>query len=214
MELVIIESPYASGATDGAEGKVEDVARNRAYLQQCIRDSILRGEAPFASHQMYTDALSDLRPEERAKGISAGLHWGKHAVRTVVYIDCGVSPGMEYGISDAHKNKRAVEYRQLSEWTNCLHIRLSTAAAVARYRCLDCKAEWTGIVTVPAGFRTWREYVADYSRQLDAMGSATTGPALLLFDDLTSKLIPPHLAAQHVRADILLKAARDKIAGL
>lgn len=39
MRRVIIESPY--------HGNVE---RNLRYLRACLRDSLLRGEAPFASH--------------------------------------------------------------------------------------------------------------------------------------------------------------------
>lgn len=64
MRLVIIESPYKG-----------DRERNVRYLRACIRDCLRRGEAPFASHRMYTDALDDDIPEERALGIEAGLAW-------------------------------------------------------------------------------------------------------------------------------------------
>ena len=65
MKLVIIESPYKG-----------DVARNKRYLRACIRDCIFRrGESPYASHRMLTDALNDNDPEERATGIEAGLAW-------------------------------------------------------------------------------------------------------------------------------------------
>ena len=81
--LVIIESPFKG-----------DVARNKLYLQRCIRDCIERGEAPFASHQMYTDALDDNIPEERAMGIGAGLAWRSVAEKAVFYVDYGYSGGM------------------------------------------------------------------------------------------------------------------------
>ena len=53
---VIVESPYAG-----------DVERNERYARACIRDCLLRGEAPFASHLLYTQAgvLDDTIKEER-----------------------------------------------------------------------------------------------------------------------------------------------------
>ena len=46
-------------------------------------------------------------------GIEAGLLWGKSAEATVVYIDRGVSRGMEYGIEAAKAAGRTIEYRQI-----------------------------------------------------------------------------------------------------
>lgn len=83
---VIIESPYAG-----------DVERNLRYLRACMRDSLLRGEAPFASHGLYTQlgVLDDLNPEERKLGINAGFAWRSSAELVVFYLDLGWSPGME-----------------------------------------------------------------------------------------------------------------------
>lgn len=102
--LVILESPYA--------GEVE---RNINYARACMRDSFLRGEFPFASHLLYTqkDILDDNIIEERMLGINAGLEWGKHAHKTVVYIDFGISNGMAYGIQKALDENRPIEYRKL-----------------------------------------------------------------------------------------------------
>jgi hypothetical protein len=110
VTLVILESPFA--ASDAAT-----LARNAAYLRRALRDSLLRGEAPFASHGLYTldGALDDTIPEERALGIEAGLAWGKEAERTVVYADHGISPGMRYGIERARREGRPVEYRRIHE---------------------------------------------------------------------------------------------------
>lgn len=83
MKRVIIESPYAG-----------DVATNLAYLQECIRDSLRRGEAPFASHQMYTQALDDRDIDQRTLGITAGFAWRASADLVVFYEDLGWSPGM------------------------------------------------------------------------------------------------------------------------
>lgn len=104
MRLVLIESPFAG-----------DVDGNVAYARQCVRDCLRRGEAPFASHLLYTQPgiLNDLDPDERQEGIDAGLAWGCAAAATVVYTDRGISRGMAYGIANAEAAGRPVEYRSL-----------------------------------------------------------------------------------------------------
>lgn len=104
MILVILESPFAG-----------DVEHNLAYARACMRDCFGRGEAPFASHLLYTQegCLDDTIPGEREMGIAAGLLWGANAAKTVVYTDRGISRGMRYGIENAHKAGRPVEYRSL-----------------------------------------------------------------------------------------------------
>ena len=105
--LVIIESPYA--------GNVE---RNVDYARAAMRDCLMRGEAPFASHLLYTQpgVLDDSVLEERALGIAAGLEWGKMADRTVVYLDLGMTPGMEHGVNMADAAGRRVEARRIPGW--------------------------------------------------------------------------------------------------
>lgn len=107
--LVLLESPFA--------GEVE---KNVAYARACMRDCLLRGEAPFASHLLYTQpgVLDDLIPEERELGINAGLAIGAKFEKTVVYTDRGISRGMEYGIANAQKAGRPIEYRTLPGWKN------------------------------------------------------------------------------------------------
>lgn len=80
-----------------------------------MRDSLLRGEAPIASHLLYTQPgiLNDDDPGEREWGIDAGLLWGAKADATVVYTDRGISRGMTQGINQAGLDGRAVEYRSL-----------------------------------------------------------------------------------------------------
>lgn len=99
---VILESPYA--------GEVE---RNEKYARSCMKDCFNRGEYPFASHLLYTQCLFDELPKERELGINAGLEWGKHAEKTVVYTDFGISKGMHYGIENAKENNRPIEYRKI-----------------------------------------------------------------------------------------------------
>lgn len=104
MMLVIIESPYAG-----------DVDRNLAYLRECMRDCLKRGEAPFASHGLYTQpgVLDDTVKHDRMKGIAAGFTWRRKATKTVVYTDLGISDGMRLGIAHAEEMKHPVEYRRL-----------------------------------------------------------------------------------------------------
>lgn len=104
MKRVIVESPFAG-----------DVERNAEYARAALRDCLHRGEAPFASHLLYTQpgVLDDSRPEERELGIEAGLVWGFGADATVVYTDLGISPGMRTGIDRARTEGRPVEYRSL-----------------------------------------------------------------------------------------------------
>ena len=104
MRKVVVESPFAG-----------DVERNLTYARACLHDCLLRGEAPIASHLLYTQpgVLDDNKQEERKLGIEAGLVWGALADATVVYVDYGFSGGMKFGIERAEKEGRPVEYRRL-----------------------------------------------------------------------------------------------------
>ena len=64
MRRVILESPYA--------GNVE---LNERYARACMADCLRRGEAPYASHLLYTQpgVLDDLVPEQREIGIRVAL---------------------------------------------------------------------------------------------------------------------------------------------
>lgn len=99
---VIIESPYAG-----------DVEANMEYLQLCILDSIARGEAPMASHQMYTRALKDAEPAQRALGIICGFVWLTKAEMQVFYIDRGWSPGMRAAQIEGRRLGVPQKYREI-----------------------------------------------------------------------------------------------------
>jgi hypothetical protein len=106
MKLVILESPYAG-----------DISANEEYARLCVRDSLSRGEAPIASHLLYTQPtiLNDDDPAERQWGIDAGLAWKAVAHGSVVYVDKGITKGMEYGIAAAKAAGIPVEMRSLSD---------------------------------------------------------------------------------------------------
>lgn len=107
MRLVILESPFAG-----------DVGANIEYARAAVRDSLSRGEAPIASHLLYTQEgiLDDDIPSERQWGIDAGLAWRVVSSGTVVYTDRGISKGMGYGILKAKSDGKPVEYRTLKDW--------------------------------------------------------------------------------------------------
>jgi hypothetical protein len=116
VRRVIVESPFAGKSPEAAE-------RNLRYLRACLRDCLLRGEAPFASHAIYTQpgVLDDAIPAEREHGIQAGFAWRSAADATVVYEDLGISGGMAYGIDHANELAKVeghdVEFRTLGgEW--------------------------------------------------------------------------------------------------
>lgn len=143
MQLVIIESPFAGGdqlsfnklfesefklvcmvgmnmillRTDCEKTAAREVALK--YARAAMRDCLQRGEAPYASHLLYTQpgVLDDDKPDERALGIEAGLQWGAVAYKTVVYTDLGISEGMRQGIDRAKCDNRDVEYRTLPGWS-------------------------------------------------------------------------------------------------
>lgn len=138
MRLVIIESPYAGGeqadiineryADDfgavevtvrggSAVGldrnhalQLAQIDRNVRYARRALLDSLERGEAPYASHLLYTQVLDDATPEQRQHGLEAGWAWQSVVDAVVVYTDWGISAGMQAAIDSA---KCPVEYRSI-----------------------------------------------------------------------------------------------------
>lgn len=106
MKLVAIESPL--GAASRAQ-----IEANKHYARSCLKDSLSRGEAPFASHLLYDQPgiYDDLVPNERSQGITAGLAWTSQAQLCAVYVDFGISTGMRMGIQSAERRRIPIEYR-------------------------------------------------------------------------------------------------------
>lgn len=107
MRRVILESPYAG-----------DVTRNTAYARAAMAHAIQEGDAPIASHLLYTQPgiLADLKPDERALGINCGYAWGDTAEAVVVYEDLGVSPGMKAALARYRDSGKPIEYRTIPGW--------------------------------------------------------------------------------------------------
>lgn len=108
MRRVIVESPYR-GASQAER------LRNVSYLKQCLRDCIMRGESPYASHGLLPGALEEDKPEERILGIEAGCAWWSVASSIIFYTDNGWSLGMELAKDAATKMGYVIEERKLNE---------------------------------------------------------------------------------------------------
>lgn len=132
MKLVYVISPYAG-----------DVERNLRYLRACLADCFRRGEAPFASHALYTQpgVLRDEVPEERALGMEAGRAWMEWADVVAVYTDLGESRGMRGDVAEANLQDECVfegrasriEYRDLGgEWSDVADVRAPSGEADTR----------------------------------------------------------------------------------
>lgn len=104
MVRVILESPYAG-----------DIETNVGYARVCIKHSLSLGEAPLASHLLYTQEgiLDDTNEEERMLGINAGLAWSALADKHVFYVDYGMSAGMKMGLKLAKENNEVIEMRKI-----------------------------------------------------------------------------------------------------
>ena len=85
MTPVILEAPYAG-----------EVPTHLRYLRACIRDCLLRNEAPLAAHHLYSapGVLRHEYQEELELAIQAKLAWRQFAERTVFYSDLGWSDEM------------------------------------------------------------------------------------------------------------------------
>jgi hypothetical protein len=107
MKRVIIESPYAG-----------DIDKNTKYVRACMRDCLLNEESPYASHALYTQegVLADDVGHERKLGINAGFVWRSVADITAVYIDLGITPGMQAGIEHAENMGHEIVYRSIPGW--------------------------------------------------------------------------------------------------
>lgn len=158
MRRVILESPYAGKGRWPL--RVWRTWRNVAYARRAVRDALLKGEAPIASHLLYRRGVLDDRvPEERRLGIGAGLAWVDGADAMVVYVDRGVSPGMRAAIEVARTHPGlGVEFRSIerSRMGDALRRAAEFSAAQNNYmRELDAEARqfesvrWQGPYAVP-----------------------------------------------------------------
>lgn len=99
---VVIATPYRG-----------ELNRNIRYAIACMKDCLVRGEAPLAPHLLYPFMLNDSIPEERALGMEAGHTWLTAADRLIVYTDLGISSGMQEDINIAQQYCISITRRKL-----------------------------------------------------------------------------------------------------
>jgi hypothetical protein len=89
--------------------------RNMRYALACVRDSLSRGEFPYASHVFFDrrGLLDDADPNQRCSGMTAGLAWSTQATVFAFYVDRGFSTGMAAAHLAAIKAGARVEVRRL-----------------------------------------------------------------------------------------------------
>jgi hypothetical protein len=109
MRRVVLESPYHGGLFRRW--------LNVRFARACMRDCLMRGEAPLCSHLLYAQrgVLRDDVPDERQLGIDAGHAWISSAEAMVVYLSPSgrITPGMDVGIKRAKAIGIPVEFRRL-----------------------------------------------------------------------------------------------------
>ena len=124
MRRVLIESPYAAPTFEQTQEHVR-------YTRLAIRDALYKGEAPLASHVLYTqqNVTDDTIEAERNLGIDAGIAWYAKSQGCRVYTDCGLSNGVKYGIKRAKKDNIQIEFRTVTGW----HSDIITADALVTH---------------------------------------------------------------------------------
>jgi hypothetical protein len=89
-----------------------------------MADSLARGEAPIASHLLYTQPgiLDDSDWNERRKGIEAGFAWGVHADLVAFYLDHGWSDGMRAARAHWEPTGVLVDVRYIGQLQECTEV--------------------------------------------------------------------------------------------
>ena len=141
--LVVIESPLAG-----------DLELNIAYAQACCYDSILHSEAPFASHLFYTQLLDDLDPSERKLGMHLGWEVTLRANFVAVYVNFGISSGMQAGNHFAKAHHVPVIYRSLGDpkWPTVPPELVTSLPAIGQLEVIESKIERSTFTLQPPPF--------------------------------------------------------------
>lgn len=105
MLLVSIESPFKPSDADvakyeGRYSRAELLRQNLVYARFALLNSLKRGEAPFASHLLYTQVWAENK-ELREAGIKAGVEYHHRTDMVALYVDLGVSGGMKLAEDNA-----------------------------------------------------------------------------------------------------------------
>lgn len=134
MKKVYICSPYR--AKDGAE-----LDRNIDYAQQLTRQALEAGLAPITPHLYMTQCMDDKKPEERERGMAAGLALLKGCDFVVAGVKYGITEGMDREIHTANMLGIAViDASQIKAYMQYEEKRQERAASdyAKLYKCKYC----------------------------------------------------------------------------
>jgi hypothetical protein len=106
MKLVSIQSPYAGVG-------LAETERNLAYARRALLDSLGRGEAPFASHLLYTQVLHDDDMKDHWRGMFCDHAFLAKCNLVAVYRDLGISDGMKQALEVALARKIPTDFRNI-----------------------------------------------------------------------------------------------------
>lgn len=133
MRKVYICSPYR--AKNDAE-----LDRNLEYAQALTRQVIEAGLAPITPHLYMTQCLCDEIPEERTKGMAAGLELLKCCNFVIAGVKYGISEGMSREIQTA--DKLGIEVVNADKLRAKLEYEKYKANVAANNYAMQHKCEW------------------------------------------------------------------------
>lgn len=105
MRIVCLESPFKPSKEDiatysGRFSVTELLRQNIVYARMALLNALKLGEAPLASHLLYTQVWTE-RDDLRDAGIKAGIELHHRADAVVLYVDLGTSAGMKRAADNA-----------------------------------------------------------------------------------------------------------------
>lgn len=169
---VIVESPYRTPDPSA-------FLRHVAYARAAMRDCLARGEAPFASHLLYTQPqvmhvratwFDDTDAALRQVGIDAGLAWSAVADACVVYADLGVTLGMMQGVAAAEAAGLASDWRSMPDWAGIAGAPAALCGDCAKFRHHACGEDGSAVgaadecrLELARGWRPRPAYGSEYT---------------------------------------------------
>lgn len=98
--VVMIESPYSG-----------DVEANEDYARTALWDSLERGEAPIATHLLWTQVWDDTCEKTRSTALSRCRTLRNRVDNVVFYVDLGFSDGMKRALAECIEDDLSYEFR-------------------------------------------------------------------------------------------------------
>lgn len=200
MKRVILESPFAG-----------DVESNLQYARKCLHHSLSLNEAPIASHLLYPQCLDDAIPEERKKGIEAGLAWYPYAQSSVIYVDRGVSSGMKMAIQRAGIWNTPCKFRRIEQRPDPFYILISGKRGSGKDT-LALQLQERLVNSTIFGFANTLKY--QYAHSISYPGglcvTGENGSVSIPFEEIYRRLVDDYAFKQEHRSGLIDLARKEK----